>query len=158
MTKTCRCEILPDLKTVIKRQYCNYIETSQLILNQINLSTDHWYSWKSVKLLVLLNFLIHKVTKTVLQSFFSASISILVICLFEPTKSRIIFKSQTSTFTEVDKEIEKVVIKINGKRFVIRNKWKICKCVSMDWFLYDRSLRHESVNSKHLENIKCYFH
>ena len=41
MTKTCRCEILPVLKTVIKRQYCNYIETSQLILNQINLSTDH---------------------------------------------------------------------------------------------------------------------
>ena len=28
---------------------------------------------------------------------------------------------------------------------------------SMDWFLYDRNLRHKGVKSKHLENMKCYF-
>ena len=28
---------------------------------------------------------------------------------------------------------------------------------SMDWFLYDRNLRHKGVKSKHLENVKCHF-
>ena len=31
--------------------------------------------------------------------------------------------------------------------------FKVCKCFSIDWFLYDRDLRHERVNSVHLTQV-----
>ena len=82
----------------IERQYYHYTETSQLILNQITLSTDNKFTRKWIKLLVILTFRIR-------IWFDLYRTSILVIDLLKPTTSYINVKSQNFTFAEGDKNL-----------------------------------------------------